>query len=145
MTERDPETWMRIARAELGTREAPGAADNPRVIDYLATTQLPEPMVHDVTPWCGAFVGWVFAQARMARTHSASARSWLSWGVALGEPRDGCVVVMSRPSRGQGSGHVGFYVGGTADEVLILGGNQRDAVSQRLYPRSRVVGYRWPA
>ena len=143
--EHDPETWMRHARAELGIREAHGAVDNPRVIEYLATTRLPDPMIHDATPWCSAFVNWVFAQAKMARTQSASARSWLSWGVPIDEPRDGCVVVLTRPSGGPGSGHVAFCVGGTEDEILLLGGNQRDSVSQRLYPRARVVGYRWPA
>lgn len=144
MIDSDEPTWLTIARGELGTREAPGSADNPRVLEYLATTRLPEAMVHDATPWCSAFVNWVFAQANMDRTRSAAARSWLRWGVPIDEPRVGCVVVLTRDAGGPGSGHVGFYVGSTPDEVLVLGGNQNQRVSQRLYARSRVLSYRWP-
>lgn len=136
--------WLTIARGEFGTAEVAGDGDNPRVLEYLATTRLPEAKVHDVTPWCSAFVNWCFAKAKMDCTHSASARSWLRWGVPLEHPRVGCVAVLSRAAAGPGSGHVGFYVGCTADEVLLLGGNQGNRVSQRLYARSRVIEYRWP-
>lgn len=142
--EREP-PWMLIARAEIGTKELPGKADNPRIVEYLATTRLPDAMHHDETPWCSAFCNWVFEQLKFNRTRSASARSWLSWGVTIERPTIGCVVVLSRPSAGHGSGHVGFYAG-EADEsgLLVLGGNQGNQVSIKRYPKARVLGYRTP-
>lgn len=43
-----------------------------------------------------------------------------------------------------GGGHVGFVVGMTAaGNLLVLGGNQDDAVNVKAFPLSRVTGYRW--
>ena len=53
----------------------------------------------------------------------------------------GCVVVFSR----DGGGHVGFVVGLQQNgDLMVLGGNQSDAVNIRAFSRSRVSGYRWP-
>ena len=71
-----------------------------------------------------------------------SAKSYLEWGELLKEPTPGCVVVFSR----DGGGHVGFVVGqDKAGNLLVLGGNQGDAVNVKAFQRSRVTGYRWPA
>ncbi|WP_232099079.1 TIGR02594 family protein [Aeromonas veronii] len=70
------------------------------------------------------------------------ARSYASWGEKLEKPVAGCVVVFSR----DGGGHVGFVVGqDKAGNLLVLGGNQADAVNVKAFPRSRVTAYRWPA
>ncbi len=54
---------------------------------------------------------------------------------------EGCVVVFERA----GGGHVGLVVGETAGgRLLVLGGNQGDAVSVAAFQRERVVAYRWP-
>jgi hypothetical protein len=44
-------------------------------------------------------------------------------------------------------GHVGFVVGEdmARHALLLLGGNQGNAVSVAAFDRNRVVGYRWPA
>lgn len=42
-------------------------------------------------------------------------------------------------------GHVGFLVEARGNKVLILGGNQGDEVSVAAFPRSRLLGCRWPA
>lgn len=135
--------WLTIARAELGVTETPGPDSTPRVIEYLRATRLPPSMMDDLTPWCGAFVCWALQQAGVEHTGSAGARSYLHWGQRLEQPRYGCVVVLSRPPRPH-SGHVGFWVGTSGDSVLVLGGNQANAVSIRPYPARRVLGYRWP-
>ena len=45
----------------------------------------------------------------------------------------------------EGGGHVGFVVGRDATgNIMVLGGNQSDAVNVRAFPASRVTGYRWP-
>jgi hypothetical protein len=50
-------------------------------------------------------------------------------------------VVFSR----DGGGHVGFVVGQRENgDLMVLGGNQSDAINIRAFQRSRVSGYRWP-
>ncbi|EDR9795743.1 TIGR02594 family protein, partial [Salmonella enterica subsp. enterica serovar Zongo] len=57
------------------------------------------------------------------------------------QPALGCVAVFTR----EGGGHVGFVVGqNEKGDLMVLGGNQSDAVNIRSFPRSRVSGYRWP-
>lgn len=49
--------WMAIARAEEGTHEFPGASENPRIVEYLHSTNLGAPSWNeDETFWCSAFV-----------------------------------------------------------------------------------------
>ncbi|MCK9912991.1 hypothetical protein MXD81_27815, partial [Microbacteriaceae bacterium K1510] len=62
------------------------------------------------------------------------ARSYLQWGEALGEARFGAIAVLSRGSD-PAAGHVGFLVGETQGHVVLLGGNQGDAVGVAAYPR----------
>jgi uncharacterized protein (TIGR02594 family) len=136
--------WLLCARRELGTKERAGEhADNPRVVEYLSATRIQPAMQHDETPWCAAFVSWVLEQSGIRSTRSAAARSYLSWGQALDEPRRGCVIVLSR-TEAPAHGHVGFYLSSTEQHVLVLGGNQSNSVSIQEYPRDRVLGYRWP-
>jgi uncharacterized protein (TIGR02594 family) len=139
----DP-SWLTVARGELGVREVAGKADNPRIEEYLRTvTRLHDPA--DETPWCSAFVNWCVEHSGLVGTGRANARSWLRWGLPIATPRIGCVVVLWRQARASTKGHVAFLVGRGPGPVLqLLGGNQANAVSVRAYPRSRVLGYRWP-
>ncbi|MDR6783329.1 hypothetical protein ABIE26_000183 [Pedobacter africanus] len=52
---------LRIARAEIGVREASGNNDGKRIEDYLATVGLPKGQ-----PYCAAFISWVFKEAGYA-------------------------------------------------------------------------------
>src|SRR6185295_11570122 len=61
----------------------------------------------------------------------------------LNEFRFGAVAVLSRTADPT-LGHTGFLVGETADSVVLLGGNQSDAVTVEAFPRSRLLGLRWP-
>jgi uncharacterized protein (TIGR02594 family) len=133
--------WMPIALSEVGTREATGAGDNLRVLEYLRSTDLERDAASkDSTPWCSAFVNWCVEKSGFAGSNSARARSWLTWGKALSRPRRGCVVVFSR----KGGGHVGFYVARDEDHYLVLGGNQSDEVRIAGYATSRLLGFRVP-
>jgi len=142
--------WLSVALAERGVREVPGEGDSPRIVEYHATTGLAA--TDDEVPWCSAFVCWCFVQAGIAGTNSARARSWLEWGWPNNPPGYGAVVVLKRGRNAPGPdvinapGHVGFLVGySTPDELLILGGNQSNAVNIRSYSASRVLAYRWTA
>jgi uncharacterized protein (TIGR02594 family) len=95
----------------------------------------------DETPWCAAFVGAMLERAGIKSTRFESAKSYLNWGVQIREPAYGCVVVFSR----DGGGHVGFVVGQQQNgNLMVLGGNQSDAINIRAFPLDRVTGYRWP-
>src|SRR5438128_1847520 len=138
----DQPRWLELAWADLGVAEGPGDANNPRVVRYYADAGHPEVRADEVA-WCAAFVGACLERAGVACTRSLMARSYLDWGQALNDPRTGAVAVLSRggdPSLG----HVGFLIGLTASDVVLLAGNQGDAVSVQAFPRARLVGLRWP-
>lgn len=137
--------WMAIAEQELafGVREIPGPHTNSRIRSYhQATTYM---ATSDEVPWCSSFANWCLRAAGVPGTKSAAARSWLTWGTALDEPRYGAIVVLARGTN-PAQGHVGFYVGQREEDVTVqlLGGNQHDAVSIASYPADRVLGIRWP-
>lgn len=97
----------------------------------------------DKTPWCAAFVNAIVGEAGYKTTGSFMARSFLHWGKEVSSPRKGDVVVFSRGR--PPSGHVAFYVGKYGrDHILVLGGNQRDRVCVKAYPKHRILGYRRP-
>jgi uncharacterized protein (TIGR02594 family) len=139
----DDPVWLARAQREIGIKERPGLADHPRILEYHGATKLHAK--HDEVPWCSAFVCWVMEGTDIPSTRSAAARSWLTWGRKLDKPQRGCVVVLDRRSDDNPkAAHVAFYLHDEGDSVRLLGGNQGNAVSTKLYPKSRVLGYRWP-
>jgi uncharacterized protein (TIGR02594 family) len=142
--------WMAIAEAEKGVHEIPGAANEPRVLEYLSATKnlSKYETSRDETPWCSAFVNWCVKQAGYEGTNHALARSWLAWGQEIEVPRRGCIVVFQREQK---FGHVGFFLEETENEIKVLGGNQQNKetllyeVSEKSYPKKDWLGYRIPA
>lgn len=132
--------WLDIARRFEGTKEVKGPKHNPLILTWLAA--LGAWWRDDETPWCGVFVGAVLREAGIDVPRAYyRALAWEDWGIQLGGPGVGCVVVFARA----GGGHVGFVVGqDKAGNLLVLGGNQGDEVNVRAFPRSRVTAYRWP-
>ncbi len=141
-----PYPWLEFAYLALGfnisENSSPGQ-HNPYIVDFLRYTQVNPRSYRDETAWCSAFVNWCMHNAGFPRTGIALARSWLQWGTSLGSPLYGCVTVLRRPG---GGGHVAFYVGPGQDrnEILLLGGNQGDAINVSSYSRDRLLGSRWP-
>lgn len=135
--------WIAHARTFLGLREVPGARHNATILGWWQ--KIFADFRDDETPWCAAFVGGVLEEVGIKSTRSAAARSYLKWGRALSQPVPGCVVVFWRGSPSGWSGHVGFVVGKDAfGNLMVLGGNQGDAVNIKPFGRERVLGYRWP-
>ena len=135
--------WMPIARGELGTREVAGAGSNPDVVEYYAEAGHPE-IQNDEPAWCSAFVGAMLTRAGYPNTGSLAARSYLQYGRKLDAPEPGCIVVFWRGSPTSWQGHVAFFVAESVGRVRVLGGNQSNAVTEAEYPKSQVLGYRWP-
>lgn len=135
--------WLKLARAELGVREAPGGADNPAVLAYYRDAGHPE-INHDSVAWCAAFVGAILERSGVASSKLLDARSYLKWGKVVAKPYPGCIAVFSRGDPRGWQGHVGFYLEETSDGISLLGGNQGDKVSIAEQPRERLLGYRAP-
>lgn len=135
--------WLTRARRYVGLREIVGRQNNPTIIRWWVAIHAP--FSNDETPWCAGFVGGVLEEINIKSSRSAAARSYLKWGapVAKESPPLGAIVVFER---GPVNGHVGFLVGtDKAGNLMILGGNQGNAVSIKPFPKSRVLGCRWPA
>ena len=138
--------WLEWAFLALGEHRIPGVRHNPVVVDFLRVVG--HGQAGDETSWCSAFANWCMRQSGITGSGAANARSWLDWGnFSLGQPVLGCVTILWREQPTSWKGHVGFYVGEAGDRLLILGGNQTNAsrVTISPYPRSRLLGYRWPA
>lgn len=138
-----PEPWMAIARHLLGAREISGSTDNPLILELFRLSGHKE-VRNDETPWCAAFVGACLALSGFGGTKRLNARSYLTFGQRLSQPRAGCVVVLWRGSPDAATGHVGFFDHISNGRIYLIGGNQGDAVSIQGYPEGRLLGYRWP-
>lgn len=133
--------WLDEAQSFIGLREVKGPQHAADILKFWKDIKRGG-IKDDETPWCAAFVGAMLERSGVQSTRFESARSYEVWGVKLAQPVRGCVVVFSR----EGGGHVGFVVGqDKAGNLLVLGGNQSDAVNVRAFPRSRATAYRWPA
>ena len=132
--------WLTRARAFVGLKEVPGRATAPIISKWLV--MLNAWWRDDETPWCGVFVAAIMRLEDFDPPPAwYRARAWLDWGSTIREPALGCVVVFERG----GAGHVGFVVGNDeAGRLMVLGGNQGNAVSIAPFDRNRVLGYRWP-
>lgn len=132
--------WIKEAVKHIGTREIPGAKHEPKILAWWKAIKRGG-IKSDEVPWCAAFVGGCLEAVGIRSSRYESAKSYMAWGVTLSRPVYGCIAVFSR----KGGGHVGFVVGSDgAGRLLILGGNQSNAVTIAPIEGSRAIGYRWP-
>lgn len=139
----DDARWLKEAWREFGQTERRGARENPRIVAMFRDAGHAK-VKRDEVAWCAAFLGACLERAGLRATRSLIARSYLNWGEPIETPRMGAVAVFSR-GRDPALGHVGFWLGETDKDVVLLGGNQGDAVSVARYPKSRLLALRWPA
>ncbi len=133
--------WIDEAKKHLGLKEIKGDVDNQEIVKFWADIKN-SGIKDDEVPWCAAFVGACLERSGLKSTRSGGSKSYLTWGDKLDEPIFGCIVVFSR----DGGGHVGFVVGkDQSGHIMVLGGNQSDAVNIKPFKTERVVGYRYPS
>ena len=140
-------TAYSIAQRFVGVREVRGKVANPLILAMLKLDdEWPE---NDEVPWCSAFLNFVAWLLRLPRSKSLAARSWLLVGTPVppGEARPGFdVVILSRTAAGpeviDAPGHAGFFAGYAGNQIVLLGGNQGDAVSLGYFPAGRILGIR---
>ena len=100
-------------------------------------------------PWCGDFVQTAMLLAlgdEPMVTNPYLAANWTKFGIHTA-PRYGAVLSFWRGSPSSWKGHVGFYIGETADHYYVLGGNQSNAVTKTFIAKNRLrpKGSRWPS
>jgi uncharacterized protein (TIGR02594 family) len=137
--------WLEVAVKEIGIKEYPGAANNhPRIQAYLATVNGLSAIdkSKDETYWCSCFMNWCVEQMQINGTDSAWAKSWGNWreSITPKSAQTGDIAVFDRSSATSGGGHVGIFIDAdpATGEVLVLGGNQSDAVRYAWYPADAI-------
>lgn len=145
-------TPFELAQRHIGIKELASQQHHPLIQWWLSLCGLGTDS-SDETPWCSAFVNGMAWLCRVVRSKSAAARSWLLCGqpITLADATPGWDVVILKRGPGNqpgpevtsgASGHVGFFAGLEGDYVLVLGGNQGNAVSLARYPVKDILGLR---
>lgn len=143
-------SWLAAARRYIGTLEKSGSVHNPVIVKFWDQADIRLRVVDDETPWCAAFVGAMITQCGYRSTGSGLARSYANSKefikIELPSPVPiGAIVVFASPTRGPNAGHVGFLEAFSGDHLLVLGGNQGDAVRVSTFPKRNLIGFYWPA
>lgn len=133
--------WLAVATKEVGIKEYAGTDSNhPRIQLYLSTVNNLSDLekLQDETAWCSCFMNWCVEQCNTAGTDSAWAKSWGNWrtSVPVASAQTGDIAVFDRSSAKGAGGHVAMFITLDASQqnVLVLGGNQTDAVRYAWYP-----------
>lgn len=141
--------WLDIAWDQVGQQEVTGAGANPQIVAYFREVGRPD-VTSDEVAWCAAGAGYCLQKAGVSMSaippaERLLARSYARIGTALqpSELRVGALAILSRGSN-PAFGHVGFVVGWTARDVVLLGGNQADKFCTQHFSRNRIVALRWP-
>lgn len=135
--------WLSIAFAEIGQSELPDQQDNPRIVEYLRATTLPDTMLHDDKPWTSAFANWALNQSGIKGSGTANPNDWLKWGQQIQHPKLGALVLLKRPVSPALAAC--FFVSETPDSVVCVGGNFSNSVSILAAKKESVHSYRWPS
>jgi uncharacterized protein (TIGR02594 family) len=149
----DVAPWIEVAERYLGQHEIAGGRDNGFIVDCLELSGLPGQ--HDETAWCRAFVNRCLRDAGMRFNRSAAALD-VTRHPDLYVPcsfRPGCIVVFDRVDPAHPTvphGHAAFALALLKRHVVILGGNQGNAVSiePRELDKLHTAGagaFYWPA
>lgn len=135
--------WIREAYKHKGVTEtAPMVRDDAFVkmlfedqglYDSWASTQT----VNDAN-WCAAFVSYCLRKAGESALEGFDgirALKYADYGTRVDRMVYGAIAVVKRG----GGGHVGFVVGKEGDSIIMLGGNQGNAVSEKVESRELVA------
>ncbi len=136
-------SWLTEARKYIGTREVPGAKNNPVIISWAVYLGgwFKSFYTQDSIAWCGLFIGYLMKLCGFPPPSTLlSAAGWASWGSRLSTPSLGAIMVFTRP----GGAHVALYMGERKDAYRVIGGNQGDAVSEMWIKKDRLTAIRWP-
>lgn len=133
---------MAIANGEIGQAERikknGKLVANPRIAEYDSVTRGGE--ADPSTPWCAAFACWVLEQAGIESPRSKAAIDFEAWGVPVWDYsmpivngphmlETGLICVFHRNDpKNPRARHVGFLRGNDGMDLVIVSGNDHDAV-----------------
>jgi uncharacterized protein (TIGR02594 family) len=144
----DRPLWVAEGMKWIGTEEAPGAADNPVILEWAQEEggEIAKDYKHDSIPWCSLYANMILKKVGLKGTETLWALDWNEWGVKLSGPAVGAFAPMKRiTSDGKIAGHIVVVVGRDKSGLLLgLGGNQDDAVNIRSVQPARPLSFRWP-
>lgn len=138
--------WLEAGIGLVGTHEGPGARDNQTIIDWARDEggDIAAEYTHDSIPWCALFANHCLRMADLKGTGTLWALDFAGkWpAIKLAGPAVGAFAPMLR----SGGGHIGIVAGKDQNgNVMLLGGNQSDAVSIRPFASTRLNrGFWWP-
>ena len=145
-------TPLSIAENLIGLKEVPGQKDNPFIVWCLSNVGIKD--AHDEIAWCAALAKSIFILCGLAdKKMTAAARSFLLVGIPINIEDFVCtgfeVVILKRGGGDQpgkevinAQGHVGFPKKIEGDQILVVGGNQADSISEAWFPLDRVLEIR---
>ena len=132
-------SFVKTALTEVGVKEIVGSRHESRVLEYQTTTA--GRYSDDETPWCGAFVSWVFTKSNIKHGIKTPerAKEWSSFGSPTNNPIVGTIAVKSRV----GGGHVCIIIGKDKEgNLLCVGGNQNNEVNIGTYKKEVFESFR---
>lgn len=131
--------WMAEMHRRMGLHEV---RDKSKLIEFLKIGKfLGDP---SRLPWCGDMVESCIAKVLPAEPLPANpffAQAWKTFGIDAKAPLVGAVGVIKWSAS---SGHVGFVAGVEGGKVVLLGGNQSNAITLASFPREKFIAFRWP-
>jgi uncharacterized protein (TIGR02594 family) len=147
MTETEP-LWLDLARSDLGVSEVVGQGASLVIKGYFKDAGHPE-IEDDETAWCAAASCSWLKRAGMPvppRATSLMAMSFESYGTPLDTFKPGCICVFYRGAKREKTWqrHVAIGVRETRTHIVVIGGNQSNAVTEAKFPKRDLVAMRWP-
>jgi uncharacterized protein (TIGR02594 family) len=141
--------WMKIAWEEE-TKKLKETGSNKEIQKFFDGTPYEQSMKNGTTnesdiSWCATFVNWVmtkYGYKGVEGYNAVRALKWANWaeGVDIKKPIYGAIAVKRRT----GGGHVGFVAGKKGNKIVILGGNQNNALNCSKYSESEFFAYLVP-
>lgn len=138
--------WLEAGIKLIGLREGVGKSDNKTIIDWALSEggDIAKDYTHDSIPWCALFANHILTKVGLKGTETLWALDFAGkWpSIKLAGPAVGAFAPMLR----NGGGHIGVVVGKDQHgNIMLLGGNQNDAVTIAPFAQSRLnKGFWWP-
>jgi uncharacterized protein (TIGR02594 family) len=147
--------WMMVAEQDMAAGIKEGTHDDTIKRYFLDTDHPPIAAGAKVPAWCGAFMAHCMKSsgnpivAASVPKGAAGAANWSNWGAELPRgseiPRGAIIVLSPPPDPPGGTAHVGCFRKFSEDEkdVILLGGNQSNQVTETPFLASRIAAIRW--
>lgn len=128
----------------LGLKEFPGKESNPVIMQMAKELGVDKIYTNDDISWCALFICYLCKITGKPMPYKSyeilRAASFATWGnpVERGDERLGDIAVFKRP----GGNHVGIVIAITRTTVVVLGGNQSNAVTITEISQQRMTACR---